>query len=185
MLYKVRLQSRRTRLSCNVDGNGPRNPIQVGRGGPRRGLALKHSCRMQCISAGRLDIALGVRATARRCRSPGNSLHRRSARDATRAPIMARVLGMPGRARLLKGTGRRATVSAAARPRALHAAERLGEAKCTCAHLPIYLAKNMRKDHPVIARSQAPRDGFARKAGDSFGFSPSFTEWIFVVADCG
>ena len=30
-----------------------------------------------------------------------------------------------------------------------------------------------------------PETGFARKAGDCFGFSPSFTEWIFVVADRG
>ena len=36
-----------------------------------------------------------------------------------------------------------------------------------------------------VAGVRRPEIGFARKAGDCFGFSPSFTEWIFVLSDRG
>ena len=38
--------------------------------------------------------------------------------------------------------------------------------------------------HIAFSGAWRPETGFDRKAGDCFGFSPSFTEWIFVVAGC-
>jgi hypothetical protein len=56
--------------------------------------------------------------------------------------------------------------------------------------LSILLANNPWQDHPALLiahiaflGARHPETGVDRKAGDCFGFSPSFTEWIFVVAD--
>jgi hypothetical protein len=47
-----------------------------------------------------------------------------------------------------------------------------------------FLANEICKDHPAF-RMVGSRDRLGRKAGGCFGFSPSFSEWISVLANCG
>ena len=66
-------------------------------------------------------------------------------------------------------------------------AVRKADARDSVRPFAILLANEMCEDHPVfrVARAKRPETGFARKAGDCFGFSPSFAEWILVLADGG
>src|SRR5262245_39456545 len=63
---------------------------------------------------------------------------------------------------------------------------KLRGASVACVLLAIFLANEICKDHPafriVRVRRHTPEIGLARKAGGCFGFSPSFSEWILVLA---
>jgi hypothetical protein len=97
------------------------------------------------------------------------------------------VVLVPGVASTIDLDQLRAAADGRGRRTPLHASVNPPTASAPCIDPAIFLANDMSKDHPVIriVRARRPETGFARKAGDCFGFSPSFTEWIFILAHGG
>jgi len=85
--------------------------------------------------------------------------------------------------------GRVAAADGSALPAAPRVLGEADEGPILCVHLSVFLAgilcKYALEFGLRVAGVRRPEIGFARKAGDCFGFSPSFTEWIFVLSDCG
>jgi hypothetical protein len=111
--------------------------------------------------------------------------HRRPAED------LLRVLsGGPDAMRpAVECDGRVAAADGSALPAAPRALGEAGEGPIRASicrfFLPEFCANIALEFGLRVAGVRRPEIGFARKAGDCFGFSPSFTEWIFVLSDCG